>query len=133
MTAAAASRPSRNPFAGVDRNRRDMIIVAALLVLVVVYPLLFRFLQANLGFEFAGRRLHSAQDLDGSVGQHLPFGSQADPTTDALHELGVDGRFQAREVVAHRRLGVMQLLRRFGHRPASRHGGQDLEMHQVQH
>jgi branched-chain amino acid transport system permease protein len=50
MTAAAASRPSRNPFAGVDRNRRDMIIVAALLVLVVVYPLLFRFLQANLGF-----------------------------------------------------------------------------------
>jgi branched-chain amino acid transport system permease protein len=52
MTAAVRSRtPSiPNPLGAMERKRREKIIVAGLLVLVLVYPLVFRFLQQNLGF-----------------------------------------------------------------------------------
>ena len=39
-----------NPFAGMDRRRRDLTIIAILLVLAIVYPLIYRWLEANISF-----------------------------------------------------------------------------------
>lgn len=52
MTAVVSSRrPSiPNPLAGLDPKRRQLVIIGFLIVLAVVYPLVFRFLQQNLGF-----------------------------------------------------------------------------------
>ena len=52
MTAAVTSRrPSLpNPLAGMDPKRRQTTIIIALVVLAIIYPLVFRFLQKNLGF-----------------------------------------------------------------------------------
>ncbi|HYH94244.1 MAG TPA: hypothetical protein VD763_13880 [Candidatus Saccharimonadales bacterium] len=52
MTAAVSSRrPSiPNPMSGMERKRRDTVIVIGLILLAVLYPLAFRFLQQNLGF-----------------------------------------------------------------------------------
>ena len=50
-TAVRASRPTiPNPFAGMDRRRRDLTIVAILLVVAVVYPIVYRSLEAALPF-----------------------------------------------------------------------------------
>ncbi len=50
-TAVRARRPSvPNPFAGMDRRRRDMTIVAILLVVAVVYPIVYRALESLLPF-----------------------------------------------------------------------------------
>jgi branched-chain amino acid transport system permease protein len=50
-TAVRARRPSiPNPFAGMDRRRRDITIVAILLVLAVVYPIVYRALENVLPF-----------------------------------------------------------------------------------
>jgi branched-chain amino acid transport system permease protein len=50
-TAVRARRPSvPNPFAGMDRRRRDMTIVAILLVVAVVYPIVYRALENLLPF-----------------------------------------------------------------------------------
>ena len=46
---AAVSTPSRsrNPFAGMDRNRRDTIFMVGLLILIVVYPIIYQPLLAR--------------------------------------------------------------------------------------
>jgi branched-chain amino acid transport system permease protein len=50
-TAVRARRPSvPNPFAGMDRRRRDMTIVAILLVVAIVYPIVYRALENLLPF-----------------------------------------------------------------------------------
>jgi branched-chain amino acid transport system permease protein len=50
-TAVRARRPSvPNPFAGMERRRREMTIVAILLILAVGYPLIYRSLEAALPF-----------------------------------------------------------------------------------
>ena len=52
MTVARVSRrPSfPNPLAGMDRRRRERVILAGLIVLAIVYPLTFRTLQSSLSF-----------------------------------------------------------------------------------
>jgi branched-chain amino acid transport system permease protein len=52
MTAAVTSRrPSiPNPLAGMDPKRRQTTIIIALVILAIIYPLVFRFLQRNVGF-----------------------------------------------------------------------------------
>jgi branched-chain amino acid transport system permease protein len=52
MTAAKVERvpAARNPFSGMDRKRRDMIVVGGLLVVMLIYPHIFRDLQRNLPF-----------------------------------------------------------------------------------
>jgi branched-chain amino acid transport system permease protein len=50
MTAAVRSRnPIPNPLAGMDPRRRQTVVLGILIALAVVYPLVFRWLQANLG------------------------------------------------------------------------------------
>ena len=50
-TAVRARRPSvPNPFAGMDRRRRDITIVAILMVVAVVYPIVYRALENLLPF-----------------------------------------------------------------------------------
>jgi branched-chain amino acid transport system permease protein len=50
-TAVRAQRPSvPNPFAGMDRRRRDITIVAILLVVAIVYPIVYRALENVLPF-----------------------------------------------------------------------------------
>ena len=50
-TAVRARRPSvPNPFAGMDRRRRDITIAAILLVVAVVYPIVYRALENLLPF-----------------------------------------------------------------------------------
>ncbi len=82
-------------------------------------------LQADLGGELGGRRVDPAHDLGGPVGQQPPLRRQPDATTDPLDELGAGGGLQAGQVVAHRRLRVVQLAGRLGHRPVPGDGGQD--------
>jgi hypothetical protein len=67
-------------------------------------------LQTDLCCQLVGRRVNPSHDLGGPVGEQPPFRRQADPTTDALNELDASGRFQARQVVTHRRLQVLQLF-----------------------
>jgi len=52
MTSAVPSRKLSvpNPFAGMDRRRRDLTIIAILLILAIVYPLIFRSLEAAFPF-----------------------------------------------------------------------------------
>jgi branched-chain amino acid transport system permease protein len=50
-TAVRARRPSiPNPFAGMERRRRDMTIVAILLVVAVIYPIIYRTLESIVPF-----------------------------------------------------------------------------------
>ncbi len=50
-TAVRARRPTiPNPFAGMERRRRDMTIVAILLVVAVVYPIVYRSLESAIPF-----------------------------------------------------------------------------------
>jgi branched-chain amino acid transport system permease protein len=49
-TAVRARRSVPNPFAGMERRRRDMTIVAILLVVAVVYPIVYRSLESILPF-----------------------------------------------------------------------------------
>jgi branched-chain amino acid transport system permease protein len=50
-TAVRARRPSvPNPFAGMERRRRELTIVAIVLILAIVYPLVYRSLEAALPF-----------------------------------------------------------------------------------
>ena len=47
----ASRRPAvPNPFAGMERHRRDLTIVAILMVLAIVYPLVYRSLESALPF-----------------------------------------------------------------------------------
>ena len=47
----ASRRPAvPNPFAGMDRRRRDLTIIAILFVLAIVYPLVYRSLEATFSF-----------------------------------------------------------------------------------
>jgi branched-chain amino acid transport system permease protein len=47
----ASRRPAvPNPFAGMERHRRDLMIVAILMVLAIVYPLVYRSLESALPF-----------------------------------------------------------------------------------
>jgi branched-chain amino acid transport system permease protein len=55
MTAAVSSRSTSrlgrlNPLGGMERRRRHLIIILALLALAIVYPLIFRFLQREFGW-----------------------------------------------------------------------------------
>jgi branched-chain amino acid transport system permease protein len=50
-TAVRARRPTiPNPLAGMDRRRRDLTIVAILLIVALVYPVIYRSLEAALPF-----------------------------------------------------------------------------------
>ena len=55
MTAAVSSRSTSrlgrlNPLGGMERRRRHLIIILALIALAIVYPLIFRFLQREIGW-----------------------------------------------------------------------------------
>jgi branched-chain amino acid transport system permease protein len=51
MTTAVRARPSvPNPLAGMDRRRRDLMLIAVLLVVAVVYPLAYRTLESWFPF-----------------------------------------------------------------------------------
>jgi hypothetical protein len=79
-------------------------------------------LQSDLRCQFLGRRVDASHNLGRPVGKQLPFRSQSDPTTDALNELRAGSCFQTRQVVARRRLRVVELIsspRREGRAPAS--------------
>ena len=49
--ARVSRRPSApNPFAGMDRKRRERVILVVVIALAIIYPIIFRSLQANLSF-----------------------------------------------------------------------------------
>jgi branched-chain amino acid transport system permease protein len=52
MTVARVSRRPSMPsgFAGMDQGRRDRVVLAIIVAVAIIYPLIFRSLQANLGF-----------------------------------------------------------------------------------
>ncbi|GAA3264794.1 hypothetical protein GCM10020216_109380 [Nonomuraea helvata] len=89
--------------------------------------------QTDLRCQLVGRRVDPSHDLGGPVGQQSPFRGQPDPTAHPLDELHAGGRFQARQVMTHRRLRVVQLSGCLGHGPVTCHRGQNPEMDQVQH
>jgi len=79
------------------------------------------------------RRLDASDDLGGPVGEQLAGLSEADAASDTLQELRARLRLQPREVVADRRLRVVQLLRRLGDGSMTGHRVDDAQARDVQH
>ena len=70
-----------------------------------------------MGGQFRVGRVDPADDLGGSVGQQAAGLGQADAPASPLDELRPGFGLESREVVADRRLRVVHLPRRCGHRP----------------
>src|SRR6185312_13713525 len=78
-------------------------------------------------------RVDPPDDLGGAVGQQLPRRGEPDPAADALQQLRAGLGLEPGEVVGHRRLGVVQLLRGRGDGPVARDRVDDTQPVDVQH
>ena len=85
-------------------------------------------MKSHAGGQLDGCGVYSPQDLCRPPSQQLPFGSESDSAAHSLDELGTGGSFQPPKVVTHRWLGVMQLLRGYGHRSMAGDRLQHLEL-----
>jgi hypothetical protein len=85
-------------------------------------------MKSHAGGQLDGCGVYSPQDLCRPPSQQLPFGSESDSAAHSLDELGPGGGFQPPQVVTDRWLGVMQLLRGFGHRSMAGDRLQHLEL-----
>ena len=72
--------------------------------------------EADVGGELRARGVDPADDLRRPVREQLPGRREPDAAADPLEELRARLRLEPREVVADRRLRVVQLLRGRGHR-----------------
>ena len=84
--------------------------------------------KSHAGGQLDGCGVYSPQDLCRPPSQQLPFGSESDSAAHSLDELGTGGGFQPPQVVTDRWLGVMQLLRGYGHRSMADDRLQHLEL-----
>jgi hypothetical protein len=83
--------------------------------------------------EFRLGRVDPAEDLLRPVGQHPARVGQPDPPPDPLHQPAARLRLQARQVVAHRRLRVVQRLRGRGDRAVAGDRDQHPQARHIQH
>ncbi len=78
-------------------------------------------------------RVEAADDLDRPLGQQPPRVGQPDAAPGPLDQLGARLRLEPRQVVADRRLRVVQRVRRRRHRAVPGHGDEDAEPRDVEH
>ncbi len=83
--------------------------------------------------QFVLCRVQPAQDLLGPPGQQAPRVGQLDAPAGPLHQPGAGLGLQPGEVVADRRLGVIERPGGRGHRAVPGYGGQDPQPGHVQH
>jgi hypothetical protein len=89
--------------------------------------------QAHVGGQLGAGGVDAPDDLGGALGQQPPGGGEPDPAAHALQQLRAGLRLEPGEVVGDRRLRVVQLLRRGGHRSVACDGVDDAEPIDVQH
>ena len=78
-------------------------------------------------------RVEAADDLDRPLGQQPPRIRQPDAAPGPLDQLGARLRLEPGQVVADRRLRVVQRVRRRRHRAVPGHGDEDAEPGHVEH
>jgi len=83
--------------------------------------------------EFVLRRVEAADHLDGPLGEQPSRVGEPDAAPRPLDELGARLRLQPRQVVADRRLGVVERVGGRGDRPVPGDGHQDAEPRYIQH
>jgi hypothetical protein len=83
--------------------------------------------------ELGSGAVDAADDLGGAVGEQLPGRGEPDPSADPLQQLSAGLGLEPGEVMGDRRLGVVQLLRRRGHRSVAGDGVDDPQPVHVQH
>jgi hypothetical protein len=81
----------------------------------------------------AAGRIHATQDLRRAFGEHDAGLRQPDAASDPLHELRAGLRLEPRDVVADRRLRVVQLARGGRDRTVAGDGGEDAQTVEVEH
>jgi hypothetical protein len=83
--------------------------------------------------EFVLRRVEAADHLDGPLGEQPSRVGEPDAAPGPLDELGPRLRLQPRQVMADRRLGVVQRVGGRGDRPVPGDGHQNAEPRDIQH
>jgi hypothetical protein len=83
--------------------------------------------------ELVLRRVEAADHLGGPLGEQPSRVGEPDATPGPLHELGARLRLKPRQVMADRRLGVVQRVGRRGDRPVPGDGHQHAEPRYIQH
>ena len=89
--------------------------------------------QSHVRGELVFRRIEPAQDLRGALGEQSPRIGQPDTASGALDELGPRFRLEPGEVMADRRLGVVEFPRSTSHRTVPGYRGEHPEPRHVQH
>ena len=89
--------------------------------------------QPDVGGQFGVGGVDPPEDLGGPGGQQLPGGGEPDPAPGPLQQLRAGLGLEPGEVVADRRLRVVQLLRRRGDRSEPRERVDDTQSGDVQH
>ena len=89
--------------------------------------------QPGQGGQFRRRRVDPADDLGCPVGQQAAGRGEPDPAADPLDQLGTELRLQPGQLMADRRLGVLQLLGGRGDRPLPPHGVDHAKLNQSHH
>ena len=89
--------------------------------------------QPDVGGELGAGGVDAPDDLGRAVGQQPPGLGEPDPAADPLHQLRAGLGLEPGEVVADRRLRVVQLLRGRRDRPVAGDGVDDAQPHDVEH
>jgi hypothetical protein len=89
--------------------------------------------ESDVRGQLGGRGAHPAEDLRGPFGENLSGLRQPDAAADALKQHGACLLLQPGEMVAHRRLRVVELASGRGDGPVPRDGVQDAEASEVEH